>query len=60
MRIKVIQLLRYLKKKKEDDQDPDVLFCLCLVTSMKQLTARKKQYARMKIEELFYELIEET
>ena len=40
--------------------DEDELFCLSLVGMLKSLPNKKKRYARMKIEGIFYELSEES
>ena len=46
--------------QKVGDSDEDQLFCLSLVSMLKSLPTKKKRYARMKIEELFYELSDDV
>ena len=47
-------------KMQRNSTDEDELFCLSLVGMLKSLPTRKKRYARMKIENIFYELSEES
>ena len=46
-------------KLESHSDDPETLFCLSLVDTLKQLPPRKKHLAKMKINELFYNLTEQ-
>ena len=61
----IVKALACDEKKKEEtqkvnDSDEDQLFCLSLVSMLKSLPTRSKRFARMKIEELFFELSKEV
>ena len=41
---------------KRNDDDPDILFCLSLVATVKRLTQKKNQMAKLKSQQLLFDI----